>query len=243
MLGPRLRCDQRDRPQRLQRGVGVLAALKPDDQVPYALAFYAGLHRAEISELEWNDGDLDGFRLHVRKAKSEAGTDRRPPIAHVLRAAWLRHGQPLDGAVSAVSVMSGKLAIRATKAWKHAPMALERITLYECRHTYASFLMAAGYTLKEIMEYMGHSKPRHGPALREAAAAARGNRPGPAAQRHVARGGVVTRSPRLCPPACPPDPARAAISSAPARIRTWDLRIRRLLFAGLFGSLEPKSVA
>jgi integrase len=23
--------------------------------------------------------------------------------------------------------------------------------------TYASFLMAAGYTLKEIMEYMGHS--------------------------------------------------------------------------------------
>jgi integrase len=29
--------------------------------------------------------------------------------------------------------------------------------LHECRHTYASFLMAAGYTLKEIMEYMGHS--------------------------------------------------------------------------------------
>ena len=27
---------------------------------------------------------------------------------------------------------------------------------------------------------------------------------------YVARGGVVTRSPRLCPPACPPDPARAA---------------------------------
>ena len=165
----------------------MLAALKPDDQVPYALAFYAGLHRAEISELEWNDVDLDGFRLHVRKAKSEAGTDRRPPIAQIvrpiLRAAWLRHGQPVDGAVNAVSVMSGELAIRATKAWKHAPMALERITLYECRHTYASFLMAAGYTLKEIMEYMGHSKPRHGPALREAAAAARGNRPGPAAQR------------------------------------------------------------
>ena len=27
--------------------------------------------------------------------------------------------------------------------------------------------------------------------------------------------------------------------SAPARIRTWDLRIRRLLFAAPFGSLEP----
>ena len=43
------------------------------------------------------------------------------------------------------------------KAWKEAPTALERITLHECRHTYASFLMAANYTVKEIMDYMGHS--------------------------------------------------------------------------------------
>lgn len=26
-----------------------------------------------------------------------------------------------------------------------------------CRHTYASFLVAAGYTLKEIMEHMGQA--------------------------------------------------------------------------------------
>jgi integrase len=139
----------------------LLASLEPDDQVAYALAFYAGLRRAEIYRLEWPDVDLDGFRLHVRKSKSEAGTDRRPPIAQtlrpILRAAWVRQGQPASGEVSAVSVMSGKLAIRATKAWNDAPTALERITLHECRHTYASFLMAAGYTLKEIMEYMGHS--------------------------------------------------------------------------------------
>ena len=51
--------------------------------------------------------------------------------------------------------MSGKLADRATEAWSNA--GLRRITLHECRHTYASFLMAAGYTLKELMEFMGHS--------------------------------------------------------------------------------------
>jgi integrase len=61
--------------------------------------------------------------------------------------------------------MSGKLAERATGAWdaatakrktqKLAP--LSRITLHECRHTYASFLMASGYTLKELMEFMGHA--------------------------------------------------------------------------------------
>jgi integrase len=51
--------------------------------------------------------------------------------------------------------MSGKIARRATAAWTR--VGLNRITLHECRHTYASFLMAAGYTLKEIMEYMGHA--------------------------------------------------------------------------------------
>ena len=51
--------------------------------------------------------------------------------------------------------MSGKLATRATTAWSAA--GLQRITLHECRHTYASLLMAAGYTLKELMEFMGHA--------------------------------------------------------------------------------------
>jgi len=57
--------------------------------------------------------------------------------------------------VSAVSVTSGKIAERARARW--AAAGLEPITLHECRHTYASFLMAAGYTLRELMEYMGHS--------------------------------------------------------------------------------------
>jgi integrase len=83
-----------------KEAAALLAALHPDDQVPYALAFYAGLRRAEIYRLEWPDVDLDGYRLVVRKAKSEAGRDRRPPIAEPLRplllAAHLRAGRPAD---------------------------------------------------------------------------------------------------------------------------------------------------
>jgi integrase len=51
--------------------------------------------------------------------------------------------------------MSGTLPDRARAAWETA--GLTRITLHECRRTYASFLMAAGYTLEEIMEYTGHA--------------------------------------------------------------------------------------
>jgi integrase len=143
----------------LEEAERLLAALDPDDRVPYALAFYAGLRREEIHRLRWEDIEIDGYRLHVRKAKSAAGTDRRPPIAEPLREvlsqASLRNpSEPMDP-VAPTSVMSGKIARRVTAAWADA--GLNRITLHECRHTYASFLMAAGYTLKEIMEYMGHA--------------------------------------------------------------------------------------
>jgi integrase len=141
----------------------LLAALEPADAVPYAIALYAGLRRAEIDRLDWSDV-LDeqgaiGSRLLVGRAKSAAGTERRPPIAAPLRIvlseAWLRQGRPTRGRVVEVSVMSGKLASRVAKAW--AVAGLNRITLHECRHTYASLLMAAGYTVKELMEYMGHA--------------------------------------------------------------------------------------
>jgi integrase len=117
------------------------------------------MRRAEIHRLEWPDVQLDGYRLLIRKSKSEAGTRRRPPIAEPLRpillGAFMQQGRRDGGSVSAVSVMSGKIATRARDRWTSA--GLEPITLHECRHTYASFLMAAGYTLRELMEYMGHS--------------------------------------------------------------------------------------
>ena len=140
----------------------LLAALDPADALPYAIAFYAGLRRAEIDRLEWPDVLDDGSiasRLLVGRAKSAAGTERRPPIAEPLRIvlseAWLRQGRPARGGVVEVSVRSGKLASRVAKAWSEG--GLTRITLHECRHTYASLLMAAGYTVKELMEYMGHA--------------------------------------------------------------------------------------
>jgi integrase len=140
----------------------LLGALEPEDRLPYAIAFYAGLRRSEIYRLAWPevlDGDKIATRILVMKSKSDAGTHRRPPIADNLRTvladAWERRGRPREGEVVERSVMSGKIAARADAAWTAA--GLNRITLHECRHTYASLLMAAGYTIKELMEFMGHA--------------------------------------------------------------------------------------
>jgi integrase len=50
---------------------------------------------------------------------------------------------------------STTVADRAEAAWKRA--GLERITLHEARHTYASLMIAAGENAKALSTYMGHA--------------------------------------------------------------------------------------
>jgi integrase len=45
------------------------------------------------------------------------------------------------------------LARRAAKAWKE----LEPISLHECRHTFASLMIAAAVNAKALSTWMGHS--------------------------------------------------------------------------------------
>jgi integrase len=44
---------------------------------------------------------------------------------------------------------------RADTAWRRA--GLERITLHECRHTFASLMIAAGVNAKALATFMGHA--------------------------------------------------------------------------------------
>jgi integrase len=47
------------------------------------------------------------------------------------------------------------LNLHNTKAWKDA--GLTPIGLHECRHSYASYMIAAGINTKALGTYMGHS--------------------------------------------------------------------------------------
>jgi integrase len=50
---------------------------------------------------------------------------------------------------------ASSVATRAGRAW--AAAGLDPITLHECRHTYASLMIAAGVNAKALSTYMGHA--------------------------------------------------------------------------------------
>jgi integrase len=75
---------------------------------------------------------------------------------HKLRTPWadgLAFGREADRPFE-----SKRVAGRAATAWKNAkPEPLECIGLHECRHTFASLMIAAGVNVKALSTYLGHS--------------------------------------------------------------------------------------
>lgn len=150
----------------------LLAALPSGDQPLWATALYAGLRRGELMSLRWLDVDLAQGLLYVVRAwdpkdrkmiapKSKAGT-RRVPIPAALRAylapAKLASGGAPDALVFGIRgepFSASSVGERAQRAWRIAE--LEPISLHECRHTFASLMIAAGVNAKALSTFMGHA--------------------------------------------------------------------------------------
>jgi hypothetical protein len=80
-------------------------------------------------------------------------------------------GRALLGATATAPCSDGAIRKRAARAWAEAnarerelaeeegrdPDLLEPILLHECRHTFASLMIAAGVNAKALSVYMGHS--------------------------------------------------------------------------------------
>jgi integrase len=153
------------------------------DRALWATAMYAGLRRGELMALRREDVDLGAGVIHVCRGwdtiegeiTTKNGKDRRVPIAvalrdyldeHLLQLPW---GDGLVFGVSATSPFTGTpLVKRAHRAWgwredgrKWVPhesrVTLPKITLHECRHTFASLMIAAGVNAKALSTYMGHA--------------------------------------------------------------------------------------
>ena len=85
------------------------------------------------------------------------------PIAAILRDHLLEHRLGVEredeelffGRTAVEPFHPEALQHRADRSWKAAD--LERITLHECRHTFASLMIAAGVNAKALSTYMGHA--------------------------------------------------------------------------------------
>lgn len=148
----------------------LLAALQRDRAL-WATAMFAGLRRGELRALTWDAVDFDGGVIRVvaswdRKAgsvapKSRAGR-RTVPMPAALRVQLAEHrlqtGRPsglVFGRTAELPFDPSTVVDRARGAWAAAGLA--DIGLHECRHTFASLMIAAGVNAKALATYMGHA--------------------------------------------------------------------------------------
>lgn len=163
---------KRDRIASPDEAACLIAALPVEDRAIWATAVYAGLRLGELLALDWADVDLAAGVIRVErsydarsgetvKPKSRAG-HRTVPVAAILRDELAEHrmrqgrdsglafGRSRDQPFSASTIWG-----RARRAWDDA--GLEPIGLHECRHTFASLMIAAGVNAKALAAFMGHS--------------------------------------------------------------------------------------
>ncbi len=150
----------------------LVAAVPQGDRAIWATAMYAGLRLGELRALRVEDVDLASGVVRVEygwdsregriELKSHAGR-RRVPIAAVLRDYLVehlirsgRHGsQLIFGRTAESPFAANPLQARADRAWSEA--GLDRLTLHNGRHTFASLMIAAGVNAKALQAFMGHA--------------------------------------------------------------------------------------
>ena len=146
----------------------LIAAVPERDRAIWATAMYAGLRRGELRALRVEDVDLDAGVIRVErgwdprvgdiKLKSSAGRRGvpisealRPFLVESLRSSGRTGADRIFGSTPTRPFAGEKLSERADEAWGSA--GLNRITLNECRHTFASLMIAAGVNAKALSSW------------------------------------------------------------------------------------------
>lgn len=138
------------------------------DRALWATGVYAGLRLGELRALTWECVDLERRIIRVEWSWDPQEGRIAPKSRAGLRVVSLP--DVLLGLLAPVRATPDALVFgrrpdvpfdprsvndRAYRAWRAA--GLQRITLHECRHTYASFMIAARVNAKALSTYMGHS--------------------------------------------------------------------------------------
>ena len=152
--------------------VDALLDVLPDQlRLIWALALYTGLRRGELQALGWKSVDLEQGTIEVERSwdrvagfidpKSRAGF-RRVPLPGTLRPMLVRQRLRQGAGEAGLVLGDGQVPFdpsnairRAKRIW--AKEGLGHLGYHECRHTYASLMIAAGVNAKTLSIYMGHS--------------------------------------------------------------------------------------
>lgn len=151
----------------------LLAALPVEDRALWATALYAGLRYGELRALRWGAIDFASGTIRVREswdpeegsiAPKTRTSQRTTPMPGVLREYLMdRHfsvGKTgnevlVFGSSNEKPFHAASIYRRADRAWEAD--SLSRLRLHQARHTYASFMIAAGVNAKALSAFMGHS--------------------------------------------------------------------------------------
>jgi len=160
---------KRDRIVSPEHAATLLGVLSDQDRPVWATAMYAGLRYGELRALRWDDVSLLDGVIDVQRGwdalegeiapKSRTGV-RKVPIpgtlaVHLEALAAVGAGDDLVFGADGRPFEGRRLLERARAAWNARD--LEGLTLHECRHTYASFMIAAGANAKALSTYLGHA--------------------------------------------------------------------------------------
>lgn len=137
----------------------------------WATAIYTGLRRGELQALGWQHVDFDQGTIEVERGwdyqagfidpKSRAAF-RRLPLPGALRGMLIKQKLSQGGGPDSLVIGDGdkpfdppNMLRNARRIWKQHD--LTGLGYHECRHTYASLMIAAGVNAKTLSTYMGHS--------------------------------------------------------------------------------------
>ncbi len=142
-----------------------VAALSPRHGDMVLAGLETGMRFCELSALLWDDVDLAGALVTVRRSAlgghvsaPKNGRIRHIPLTSGLRAALV--AVPRTAALVFPNAAGGLMGYRG--AWKalarmSAAAGIERVSWHDLRHTFASRLVALGASLLSVQKLLGHS--------------------------------------------------------------------------------------
>jgi integrase len=188
---PMRRLERRERPQVVHREMRVLqpaeieallAMATPKYRTLLAVAVFTGLRQSELLGLQWQDVDLTGELLHVRRQLDRSGSYSLPKTPRALRTVVLmpslaslleqhRHDSAFRGPTDPVfATRTGRPMHHRNVSRRGLGVAVERAGLmtpgtprprfHDLRHTFASMLIAQGLTVLYVSRQLGHTSAK-----------------------------------------------------------------------------------